>query len=201
MSLKTPGILATLAICSFFAFSSCNGMMGKGKNDSTPADPADVNEVNIHNDYKMSIPKHMYSSKELNDDASLQYNDTAVEEYVIVIDESKTDFIRDFSSDDTYNDKETPERNYRTVQMSSMKEKMDTKSGPNIKAVKINGLDAEIVDFVASVDGIESDIYYKIAFIEGTKNMYMVMTWTLANMKNTHTAEMTQMLMSFKLAK
>jgi len=180
-------------------------MFGKGgKTDSTgttTTENTDLRPVTINSDYEIGIPSHMYVAHDLNDEATLQYNDTAVEEYIICINESKTDFIRNFSNDDAYDDKETPEKNYRLVQMASMKEKMDTKSGPSVKALKINGLDAEIVDFTASVEGIQSDIFYKIAFIEGTKNMYMVMTWTLADMKDKHNDEMNDMLTSFKLAK
>ncbi|HET6990781.1 MAG TPA: hypothetical protein VFJ43_05630 [Bacteroidia bacterium] len=213
MASKTSGIIIGLAAFSFVAFSSCGGMFGKGGADSTAIkqelEKALAENTNLvtsdTTDYSMNIPKHMTSTTELNDEASLQYQDAAKELYVICIDEAKTDFIKTFSDPDLdskfskYDDKLTPEKNYRMIQMEIMKGKMSVKSEPTVKKAVINGLDAEIVDFTANVEGINYDIYYKLAFIEGTKNMYMLMTWTLDSSKNENMDEMDQMINSFKL--
>lgn len=206
---RTTGILVGASLFAFVMFSSCGGMMGKGGSDSASIKEA-LDKAIAENDeitvgtggYKISIPKHMSVSKELNDDASLQYQDIYKELYIIVIDEPKTDFIKTFSEPDIneYDDKLTPEKNYRMVQMKSMKEKMTLRGEPGVKKATINGLDAEIVDFTGAVEGVASDIYYKLAFIEGTKNLYMVMTWTLASDKDKNNDEMDQMIQSFKLA-
>jgi hypothetical protein len=206
---RTTGILVGASMFAFVMFSSCGGIMGKGGSDSASIKEA-LDKAIAENDeitvgtggYKISIPKHMTVSRELNDDASLQYQDIYKELYIIVIDEPKTDFIKTFSEPDIneYDDKLTPEKNYRIVQMKSMKEKMTLRGEPNVKKATINGLDAEIVDFTGAVEGVESDIYYKLAFVEGTKNLYMIMTWTLATDKDKNTEEMDQMIQSFKLA-
>ncbi len=186
-------------------------MFSKGASDSTAikaaiekALAADVTEITVDSGgYMMSIPKHLKVATTLNEEASLQYQDIYKELYVIVIDEAKTDFIKTFSDEsiNEYDDKLTPEKNYRIVQMKSMKEKLTMKAEPTIKKTTINGLDAEIVDFTGSVEGIESDIYYKLAFVEGTKQMYMVMTWTLDSDKNANMEEIDAMIASFKLKK
>lgn len=182
--------------------------MGKGGSDSTAIKEAldkalapETNDVKVASGgYQLSVPKHMSLSYELNSDASLQYENAARELYVIVIDEPKVDFIKEFSADEIYDDNLTPEKNYRLVQMKSLKDAIQFRAEPGIKKTTINGLDAEIVDFTGKVEGIAVDIYYKLAFIEGTKNVYMVMTWTLDSKKNENSAEMDQMLQSFKLA-
>ncbi len=206
---KTTGILVGVSLSAFVMLSSCGGMFGKGGSDSASIKEAldkaiaENNEIKVDSGgYKISIPKHMTVSTELNDDASLQYQDIYKELYVIVIDEPKTDFIKTFSDPELneYNDKLTPEKNYRMVQMKSMKEKMTMKNEPGIKKQTINGLDAEVVDFTGTVEGVESDIYYKLAFVEGTKNLYMIMTWTLDSDKNKNSEEMDQMIQSFKLS-
>ncbi|CAN5892041.1 hypothetical protein BH11BAC7_BH11BAC7_06770 [soil metagenome] len=206
---RTSGILVGASLFAFVMFSSCNGMMGKGGSDSASQKEA-LNKAIAENDeitvgpggYKISIPKHMSVSKELNDDASLQYQDVYKELYIIVIDEPKTDFIKTFSTSEVneYDDKLTPEKNYRMVQMKTMKEKMTLRGEPGVKKANLNGLDAEIVDFTGAVEGVESDIYYKLAFVEGTKNLYMIMTWTLASDKEKNSDEMDQMIQSFKLS-
>lgn len=205
---RTTGILVGASMFAFVMFSSCGGMMGKGGSDSTAIKEAldkaladETNEVKVASGgYKLNVPKHMSLSYELNSDASLQYENTARELYVIVIDEPKVDFIKEFSADEIYDDNLTPEKNYRMVQMKSLKDAIELRAEPGIKKATINGLDAEIVDFTGKVEGIAYDIYYKLAFIEGTKNVYMVMTWTLDSKKNENNAEMDQMIQSFKLA-
>ena len=71
----------------------------------------------------------------------------------------------------------------------------------NIKKATINGVDAEIVDFVAKPENIETFIYYKVAFIESKEKLYMVMAWTLAETKDKYDAEMEKMLNSFSVTK
>lgn len=213
MARRTSGIIIGIALFSFVTFSSCGGMFSKGASDSLKAAldkpvAEDVNEVTIADgDYIMGIPKHLAMASTLNDQASLQYQDLTKELYIIVINESKTDFIKTYSSSDLdpsllpYDDNLTPEKNYRLVQMQSMKESITMRAEPSVKKSTINGLDAEIVDFTGNVEGIESAIYYKLAFIEGTKQVYMVMTWTLDSDKNSNSTEMDNMINSFKLKK
>jgi hypothetical protein len=190
--------------------SSCGGIGGKDGVDTNSLKEAldkaldkktETEEVTIESGgYKLSVPKHMMSATGLNADASLQYQNTSKELYIIVIDEPKVDFIKEFSKNEIYDDKLTPEKNYRLVQMESLQSAMTLRAEPGIKKTTINGLDAEIVDFTGKVPDIDFDIYYKLAFIEGTKNVYMVMTWTLDSQKNENNDEMDQMIKSFKLA-
>ncbi len=207
MSFKPLTIIGAISVCAVLTFSSCNGMFGKGgKNDSASVvntDPyKDFFTPKIDSiDYTIKVPNHFYSSSSLNDEASFQYNDSANEEYVVAICESKTDFIKEASDDSLYDDKQTPEKNYRLVVMNHLKESMKAKAEPNIKKTTINGHDAEIVDMIANVAGIPSDIYYKIAFIEGTKNMYYITAWTLASEKDQNGAELDNMINSFDLKK
>ena len=211
---RTTGMLIGASLFAFVTFSSCGGMMGKGGSDSASMKEAldkaiaENNEITVGSGgYKISIPKHMSSSNELNDEASLQYANTLSELYIIVIDEPKTDFIEAYSNPDLdpeltrYDDKLTPVKNYRMIQMESMQAKMTVKGEPVVKKQTINGLDAEVVSFTGSVPDIAYDIYYKLAFVEGTKNVYMIMTWTLESKKNSNEEEMDQMIQSFKLAK
>ncbi|HEU4717933.1 MAG TPA: hypothetical protein VFU15_08860 [Bacteroidia bacterium] len=152
-------------------------------------------------DYSVDIPKHLVVATDLNDDASLQYQDPIREFYVIVIDESKDDFINTFKEIGEYDSTKTAEKNYREVQLKSMKDHITMKSDPVLKAAKINGLDAEIADFTGNVEGIQSDIWYKVAFIEGPDNMYMLMEWTKDSDKDKNSDEFDGVINSFKVNK
>lgn len=211
---KTSGILVGASLFAFVMFSSCGGAFGKGGSDSASIKEAldkaiaDNKEIKVEDGgYKISIPNSMVEDTSLNDDASLEYkclesNSTegvTNEYYIIVIDESKTNYIKTFTDNGEYDDNLTPEKNYRMIQMKSMEDAMTMKGKPNVKKETINGLDAEVVDFTASVEGIDADIYYKLAFIEGTKKIYMVMTWTLSNKKSVNEDKLDQMIQSFKL--
>lgn len=204
---RTTGILVGASLFAFTMFSSCGGMNGKNGVDTTSLKEAlekavaQTKEVTIESGgYKINIPKHMSVSTELNDEAALQYANTSDELYIIIIDESKTEYIKEYSDANLYDDKLTPEKNYRMTQMEAMSEKMTVKGEPVVKKQTINGLDAEVVSFTGQVPGIDFDIFYKLAFIEGTKNIYMVMTWTLDSKKSSNEDEMNEMIKSFKLA-
>lgn len=214
MASKTTGIVLGLAAVSIISFSSCGAFGGKGGADTAAIrqelEKALADNTNLitvdSGGYTMNIPKHMVSTTELNNDASLQYENTSKELYAIVIDEMKTTFIKTFSDEDNldegdlkYDDNQTPEKNYRLIQMHSLQKNIKVKAEPVVKKTVINGLDAEVVDFTGDVEGVAYPVYYKLAFIEGTKEIYMVMTWTLDSDKNTNIDEMDQMINSFKL--
>lgn len=201
---RTPVFFIGLSLVSFLAFSSCNSSAKKdgAKTEEEAKDEPkmeDAQLVNINGDYSMMIPKHLKTTTELNDQASLQYQDIYKELYIIVIDESKEEFIKTFKDLDEYDDKKSAERNYREVQMKTMAEKLTIETTPEVKKANIGGLESEIVDFIGMSEGIAEKIYYKFAFIDGKDNMYMVMAWTLASNKDKNSEEMDAMLNSFKL--
>ncbi|HRW22364.1 MAG TPA: hypothetical protein P5509_10350, partial [Bacteroidales bacterium] len=51
------------------------------------------NTIQINNLYSIDVPDFLVKTNSLNDEASLQYENTAKEYYVIVIDEAKHDFL------------------------------------------------------------------------------------------------------------
>ncbi|CAN5135837.1 hypothetical protein BH09BAC5_BH09BAC5_10380 [soil metagenome] len=184
-------------------FSSC-GMKSEGEK-------SDADKVGIENnlikadsgDYEMRLPKEMYKLADLNDDASFQYADSSEELYVIVIHESKADFIKSFSDErlkeNRYNDSISPEMNYRIVQLKSIQENMEMEKDPAISKMKINGLDAEIVDYTGTPENMTIPIFYKVGFVEGKKYIYMIMTWTIKEYTSTNNEKMDFMIRSFKL--
>jgi hypothetical protein len=171
---------ASLIVCSSFKLS-------------------DSRRVVINHEYSLEIPNGFEENKTLNDDASLQYADLNDDMYVIVIDEDKTDFVKAYKGINDYNPGTTVEQNYRRVQIASMQKKIKKASKPDIYNSKIDGYDAEIVNFTGNVKGIKPKIFYKTGFLVTDDKCYMIMTWTLADYRLTNDDVLDRIINSFKL--
>ncbi|GAB5399338.1 MAG: hypothetical protein Aureis2KO_09230 [Aureisphaera sp.] len=148
--------------------------------------------------YQISIPKYMKKSNDLNYDASLQFQNIFKETYIAIIDEPKNDFVEAFRDIEEYNEEQSVSGNYRSAQMDYFTEGMTMVERGTPKKVSINGMDAEQVEFTASVPEVDYDIYYLLTFVEGRENIYMVMQWTLAEYKETYKGTFYQMIDTFK---
>jgi len=85
------------------------------------------------------------------------------------------------------------------VQVASMKKKLKMQGKPVVQKTTVGGFDTEIVDFNGKVKGIQYPISYKLGFLAAGKNVYMIMTWTLAERKSLHNQSMNDMIRSFRL--
>lgn len=197
-----PAFFVSAAILSLVAFGSFTNEKNVLNNNSKfiSCDTTDgTRRVTINDEYSIELASHMKVATDLNDDASLQYADLEEELYIIVIDESTKEFRDAYRNDKSWDPKLTVAENYRKVQMASMKKTLKAMKGkPTLQKTSISRIPAEIVDFVGKVEGIEPLIFYKIGFIESDGKLYMIMTWTLNDMRSRHNAEMTSMIKSFR---
>ncbi len=178
-------------------FTSClNGI--KTDAEKTEANPADFNEVVINHEYSMMIPKYMSKSTKLNDEASLQYQNLFKEAYIVVIDEPKEEFIKTFKGLDSYNDSISVIQNYRTIQLGMISENAKIESQSQPIPMKIDGREAEQVEMVAEIEGVNGKIYYLLTCIEGVNKVYMVMAWTLESRRNKLRPDYSYAISSFK---
>ena len=150
-------------------------------------------------DYGIHIPNYMKKADNLNDDASLQYQNIFKETYVIVIDESKEEFIDAFKELDMYDESVSVVKNYREIQMGSLTEAIQVKSQSAPRSVNINGLEAELVEIDGHAEGVTPGIAYFLAFIEGDDNVYMIMAWTLLKRKDKYRDTFEKTIQSFRL--
>jgi hypothetical protein len=151
------------------------------------------------NGYSMKLPEYLTETGDLNDDASLQYQNIDKEIYIVVIDESKEEFIRIFTERNKYDTKRSPLANYTKTQLNffvDAAEKMYYAT--DLTPTKINKLKANLAEMEAKVEGVESKIYYMFAFIEGEKTMYWIMAWTFPENKEKVKPEFNKMIRSFK---
>jgi hypothetical protein len=164
-------------------------------------DTSDTRKIVVNEQYSMRIPKHMTSTKALNDEASLQYQDTDEELYIIVIDEPSKEFADAYRSEKGWDPKLTVAQNYRKTQMKALRKAIKTKGDAEVRNTRAGSIPMEIVDFTGKVKGITVPISYKLGFLESDGNLYMIMTWTLASKKNFHNEEMEEMVKSFRSEK
>jgi hypothetical protein len=139
--------------------------------------------VKTGNEYSLDIPSHMKEAKNLNDDASLQYQNLFKELYVVVIDEDKQNFIDTFIEADEYDTTKSVIENYCIVQLKSFGESIEITQQPEPVTLKINGLDAQKAQFDGKVEGINAEIAYFTTYVEGKDKVYMIMAWTLKDRK------------------
>jgi len=138
----------------------------------------DLKKINVNNEYALSVPEYMTEMKSLHEDASFQYANIFKETYIVIIDESKEEFINTFKELEIYNDSLTPLENYADFQLKSFKESIGALEIKKIDS-NIKKLSSEMYQFNGLVEGI--DIAYLVSFVEADKKMYMLMSWTMKN--------------------
>lgn len=182
-----------IVFCLLILAGSCLDTPSK-KNETIDAK---LKTVRVNNDYSIDIADFMKESNQLNDEASLQYQNIFKEVYIIVIDESREEFKTVFQDLGEYNDSLSMVENYKNIQLGFLKEAVIINSKEDVESQVINGLPVEIVNIDATTEGI--DIAYKIAYIDGSENVYMIMAWTEQDKKETYDSLFEKMIKSFKV--
>lgn len=139
--------------------------------------------ITTNNEYLVKLPKYMKKAKNLNDEASLQYQNLFKETYFVVIDEPKNEFKEVFIDLGEYNDSISLIKNYKNIQINYFKESLSDLEFLSENSLKINGNNAEKIEFNGKVPGVIYNINYQITFVEGATKAYMLMAWTLKRKK------------------
>lgn len=152
--------------------------------------------VTIDNLYTIELPDILSKATNLNDDATLQYQNLLQELYIIEIHESIDEFekvMKDSELDKTYS---VDLDGYTKLLLDNFYTSVKPIKDSGIQSSTINSMDAKIIEMEAKSGDLE--IYYHIAFVKGKKNYYQLMTWTLLNKKEDHKQAMKAMIESFK---
>ncbi len=190
--------VAIIALASF-TISGCSSKPKTDEDRTTMQADESFQEVKINGLYSMKLPEYMTAGDDLNDEASLQYQNIYKEVYVIVIDEPKQDFIDVFMELGDYDSTKSACDNYADAQMESIEGNMETvTSKSTMRKTKLNGNDARVVDVTGTQAGITDAMGFTVAFVEGKENLYMIMTWTFEKSKDKYQDDMDMMINSFK---
>lgn len=179
-------------------FFSCDIINNNDKSEKLSDDA--YNEVSINNEYSILLPKYLSKAKNLNEDASLQYQNIFREAYVIVIDEPKDGFITLFKDIGLYEESLTPLENYSKYQNESLSDatkEVIYDSGFSDKT--INSLPAKFKKLQAKISGIDFEISYWNTYLESDSKMYTIMCWTLSDRQKKYDDTFTKVINSFKI--
>ena len=150
--------------------------------------------VTINKKYSVDLPSFLSVATDLNEDASLQYENQLREFYVVVIDEPRKAF------DDMMESGEIgygPDLDgYSQLLVDDVRETIADKSTAKPTKAKINGLDARLASLSGTVENL--NVYWKVGYIQGKKDYYQVLCWTLAENKEKYDAQMGEIINSFK---
>ncbi|WP_347921745.1 hypothetical protein [Pontimicrobium sp. SW4] len=192
--MKLPQKIIFLSLFTLL-LTSCVEPSGNKKNNTLLN--TDFELIRVNNQYSIELPTFMKESEDLNEDASLEYQNIFKETYTIVIDESKEDFISAFKDLGEFNESLSIAKNYKNIQLQFLGEEVSISRAEDIESSTINGLPFEITEVDATIDGI--DIGYTLAFVEGENYVYMVMAWTLQNKHDKYRDLFQKIVKSFKV--
>lgn len=184
--------LKYLAMClwAVCALMSCNNNQPEnlGKEDFTL--------VKVPNKYSIQVPKYMVRAPELNQYASLQYQDKSKGTYLIILDEDST--AKKVISKAMALSGGSVLQYYRKQKMNQLETDLKISKQHSNQLLKINGMEAELVNIDAKVKGVKTDVAYFLTFVEGKKSLYMLMGWTMASQRKKYQNTFEQIAKSFK---
>lgn len=151
--------------------------------------------ININDQYSLELPSHMSKASNLNEEASLQYQNILKELYVIVIDEPKKEV--DGYLESSY--KTTGLASYAQLLHDNFKQALEKPKFSEVQNSQINGLKAQM--FSASGIVETYGIYYEMAYIEGNHSYYQVLVWTAEGQKEKYAQQMKDIIATFKETK
>jgi len=171
ISQKLTVLFLLLTIVSCVDFS--NNIKKEKLSDS------DFKSIATNSEYVVKLPEYMKEAKDLNDEATLQYQNIYKEVYFVVLDEPKEEFKEVFLDIGEYDESISLIKNYKQTQIGYFKESMTDFEMVSEETMQINGKNAETVSFNGKVSGVIYAISYKFTFIEGNEKVFLLMSWTL----------------------
>lgn len=154
-------------------------------------------KVEIDNRYSVELPTFLTKTTGLNEDASLQYENQAKELYMIVIDESISEFQDAVNENAEYLDYYSNDfTGYCDFVFDLFTESLNTFDASDWKKLDINGLEAMQKGVKGNIQDL--DVFYHYTVIKGTTNYYQVLLWTLHDKKSEHQPLMDEIVNSFK---
>lgn len=156
----------------------------------------EMQTVNSNGKYTIELPASFTKVQDLNDEASVQYQNTFKELYVIIIDEPKTELIKALKKNSLETTYSNDLKGYSSLIVDGMDSSISVEKLPEFEDATINGHNARLLSFEGLSSG--NRVYWKLAFIEGDKDYHQIMVWTQAEKQKKYEKEMTAIINSFK---
>lgn len=146
--------------------------------------------------YSISIPSFLTKTNALNDEASLQYQNTFKGFYVIVIDESIEEMHEALYDNDLTDEYSADIDGYSKVVLTGFLEALNITDTSDIMEAQIGGMPARTVSMTGLVSGL--DVFYDVAFVQGSESYYQILTWTLAGSEKKYKSKMDEIINSLR---
>ncbi|WP_420388552.1 hypothetical protein [Roseivirga sp.] len=156
-------------------------------------------EVNHEGLYSLTIPNSLTESSNLNEDASLQYQNVWKEFYLVTIDEPKEELRIALESNNLAGLYENNIDGYSDLIIGNMNRALNNAEQSDVQDTMINGHRAKLTTISGGIDDLE--LFYYLGIFEGEENFYQVITWTLKSKEETHKANMRDIIQSMKILK
>jgi hypothetical protein len=151
--------------------------------------------VKVDGKYSIELPDYMTKADSLHEEASLQYDNTLRELYIIVIDENREDYDK-LAESGLYEGYNPGLGGYAALLSKQTATAVGQKTIPALADKKINGLSAKTFSLSGKVNNISA--YWKVAYIQGKNRYYQIVAWTLADKEKDYSTVMDGMINSFK---
>jgi hypothetical protein len=181
------------AIPALLLFVSC---IPGTKNEKTEA--ADFFTVPSEN-FSLRLPTYMSEAKNLNEVATLQYQNVIKNIFCIVIQESTAEVDTMLVQNELINEYPLGIEGYSKLIRDQFIENAgsdNVKGGTPLAKLEVNGADAMHFEADALVSGY--NIHYHYGLIKGKTNYYQIITWTTVSKKDKFKDTMLEILKSFK---
>lgn len=146
--------------------------MNEIKKENVSAEKVPVDRVVTSTDGKarVKLPMHWRLLKNLNDDAQLQAGNLAREEYLMVINELKSDF-------------EGTLEEYGALVSDNLKDALKDAEMSGPEKITVNGVDALQYEVSGSINNVS--IAYLLTAVEGPESFHQISEWTLKSKEGT----------------
>ena len=179
----------------FYFLVSCGNSEGEKR---TSVDTSEYKTEILEDNFQISIPKKMKKASQLNPEASMQFENNNASTFLVILQEDRLDFLKAYGEagflDNTMSDIE----NYRKLQVDYFVKRLTLLEKGEPDAVKINGNNAEQIEFTCQVPTANSNIFYVMTFVEGEDDLYMIISWTISLLEDEHKGTFYAMADSFK---
>jgi hypothetical protein len=152
-------------------------------------------KVVIENKYSLEVPSFLVKATDLNEQASLQYQNVYKEFYVIVIDETKADVFNALTQNELTEKYTSDFKGYSNLILDNYYTNIEISQKSEVSDFTVNNLPAKKITIEGKYAGVEA--FFCISLIEGKDRFYQIMTWTLKNKKDEFKDDMDKMIGTF----
>jgi len=174
---------------------SCGNSEGKKR---ISVDTSNYKTETLEDGFQISIPKKMKKASQLNSEASMQFENNNDNTYLVILQEDRSDFLMAYGEAGFLDNSMSDIENYRKLQVDHFVKRLTLLEQGEPDTVKINGKNAEQIEFTCQVPTANSNIFYVMTFVEGEDDLYMIISWTLSLLEDEHKDTFYAMADSFK---